>query len=207
MRVPTRRGGGDDTPSLSTASSTSAPAHHTFAPAHPERPRLARPRGRTRSPVSNGTSPAYRRQGATRASRCARRAAAARRLIIASTSRRSSARPVSRRAFGSMVWKERHLRLLDPARLNVGVEGRYGPVVGRHVVPLPALLVEPEPHSVRLPEVVLPPHPEDRAHPREAVEHHREQFAVPEPGQGARVDRREELPRLRRRENPASRPS
>ena len=35
----------------------------------------------------------------------ASRAAAARRLIIARTSRRSSARPVSRLPAGSMVWK------------------------------------------------------------------------------------------------------
>ena len=57
------------------------------------------------------------------------RAAAARRLIIASTSRRSSARPVSRRPAGSTVWKSVTFRLLKPARLDVGVEGRGRPVV------------------------------------------------------------------------------
>ena len=39
------------------------------------------------------------------------------------------------------------------------------------VVPLPALLMEPQPAPAPLPEVVLPPHPQDRAHPREAAEH------------------------------------
>ena len=39
--------------------------------------------------------------------------------------------------------EERHLRLLEPVRLDVGVESRSRPVVGRDVVPLPALLVEP----------------------------------------------------------------
>ena len=97
--------------------------------------------------------------------------------------------------------EERHLRLLEPARLDVGVEGRGRPVVGRDFVPLPALLVEPQPAPAPLPEVVLPPHPQHRAHPREAVEHHREERPVPEPGQSARVDRLEELPRLRRRED------
>ena len=68
-------------------------------------------------------------------------------------------------------------------------------------MPLPALLVEPEPPPAPLLEVVLPPHPQDRAHPREAVEHHREERPVPEPGQRARVDAVEELPRLGRRED------
>ena len=43
-------------------------------------------------------------------------------------------------------------------------------MVGRDVVTLAALLVEPEPPPALLPEVVLPPHADDRAHPREAVE-------------------------------------
>ena len=45
-------------------------------------------------------------------------------------------------------------------------------------------------------------YPQHRAHPRQAVEHHREERPVPEPGQGARVDRLEELPRLGRRVRP-----
>ena len=63
-------------------------------------------------------------------------------------------------------------------------------------MPLPALLVEPQPPPAPLLEVVLPPHPQDRAHPREAVEHHREERPVSEPGQRARVDVLEELPRF-----------
>ena len=50
-------------------------------------------------------------------------------------------------------------------------------------------------------EVVLPPHPQNRAHPREAVEHDGEQRPVPELDEGAGVDRVEELPRFRRRED------
>ena len=61
--------------------------------------------------------------------------------------------------------------------------------------------MEPEPPSAPLPEVVLPPHPQDRAHPREAVEHDGEERPVTEPGERARIDRLEELPRLRRREH------
>ena len=59
--------------------------------------------------------------------------------------------------------EERHLRLLEPAGLDVGVEGSRRTVVGRDVVPLPALLVEPQPVPAPLPEVVLPPHPQHLA--------------------------------------------
>ena len=74
-------------------------------------------------------------------------------------------------------------------------------MVGRDVVPLAALLVEPQPTAAPLPEVVLPPHPQHRAHPREAVEHDRQQRPIPEPDQGAPVDRLEELPRRGRRQD------
>ena len=75
--------------------------------------------------------------------------------------------------------KERRLRLLDPGLLDVGVEGRGCPVVRRDVVPLAALLVEPQPPPAPPPEVVPLPHPQHRAHPREAVEHDREERPVP----------------------------
>ena len=71
-------------------------------------------------------------------------AAAARCLNIAGTTRRSSAPTVSRRPVGSTLWKSAAFRLLAPGRLDVLVEERRRAVVGRHVVPLPALLVEPE---------------------------------------------------------------
>ena len=45
--------------------------------------------------------------------------------------------------------------LLEPAGLKVLIKGLGGPVVGRHVVPLPALLVEPQPPPAPLLEVVL----------------------------------------------------
>ena len=44
--------------------------------------------------------------------------------------------------------EERRLRLLEPARLDVRGEGHGRPVVGQDVVPLHALLVEPEPPAV-----------------------------------------------------------
>ena len=78
-------------------------------------------------------------------------AAAARRLIIARTTRRSSA---SRRpAAGATLLEQRRPRLLELGRLDVGVEGRRRAVVGRDVVPLPALVVEPQPPPAPLPEV------------------------------------------------------
>ena len=67
--------------------------------------------------------------------------------------------------------EERRLRLFEVGRLDVGVEGRGRPMMGRDVVPLPALLVQPQPAPGGLPEVVLPAHPEDRAHPREVTLH------------------------------------
>ena len=82
----------------------------------------------------------------------------------------------------------------SPAALEVGVEGFRRPVVSRDVVPLPALLVEPQPPPAPLLEVVLPPHPQDCAHPREAVEHHREERPVPEPGHRRRGARRRPAP-------------
>ena len=118
-------------------------------------------------------------------------AAAGRRLIIASTSRRierPARQPPRRRVDGL---EERHLRLLEPARLDVGVEGRRGPVVSRYSRVASRLLVEPEPPAAPLPEVVLPPpHPQHRTHPREAVEHHRQERPVPERGLAPRTTRR-----------------
>ena len=74
-------------------------------------------------------------------------------------------------------------------------------MVGRDVVTLAALLVEPEPPPALLPEVVLPPHADDRAHPREAVEHHRDERPVAQTRERARVDRLEEPAGFGRREH------
>ena len=90
-------------------------------------------------------------------------AAAARRLIIARTTRRCSARPVSRRPAGSTLWKSVAFGLLELGRLDVLVQCLRCPVVGRDVMPLSALLVEPEPPPAPLLEVVLPP-PSPRPH-------------------------------------------
>ena len=49
--------------------------------------------------------------------------------------------------------EERRLRLIEPGLLDVGVEGRGCPVVRRDVVPLAALLVEPQPPPAPPPEV------------------------------------------------------
>ena len=96
-------------------------------------------------------------------------AAAARRLIMTSTTHRVKDRPVSRRAAGSTPWKSAVFGSSSPAAATYSSRDRSCPVVGRDVVPLPALLVEPQPASAPLPEVVLPPHPQDRAHPREVA--------------------------------------
>ena len=59
---------------------------------------------------------------------------AVRRLIITRTTRRSSARPVSRRRGGSRLWKSAALGSASPGRLDVSVENRGRPVVSRPVV-------------------------------------------------------------------------
>ena len=43
---------------------------------------------------------------------------------------------------GVHALEERHLRLLEPGRLDVGVEAAAARVTGRNVVPLPAFFVE-----------------------------------------------------------------
>ena len=67
--------------------------------------------------------------------------------------------------------EQRRLRLLEP-HLDVLIEGNSSPVVGRDVVPPPALLGGASAIPAPLPEVVLPPHPE-------------EEGPAPEPGRGA----------------------
>ena len=97
-------------------------------------------------------------------------AAAARRLIIASTTRRPSGRPLSPPARPVDALKQRRLRVVvDAAGGQIRLDRLLGPVVRRHVVALAALLVQPQPPSSPLPEVVLTAHPHGRAHPREAV--------------------------------------
>ena len=91
--------------------------------------------------------------------------AAARRLIMARTTRRVNARPVNICPGPVHALKKRPPPVLEPRGLEVGVEGLRRPVVDRDVMPLPALLVEPEPPAAPLLEVVLPPHPQNRASP------------------------------------------
>ena len=64
-----------------------------------------------------------------------------------------------------------------------------GPVVGRHVVPPAAFLVQPQPPAQPLPELVLPPHPGGRTHPREAVDSTLSSAGRPPPGATARMNR------------------
>ena len=84
--------------------------------------------------------------------------------------------------------KQRRLRVLEAAGVEIRLDRLLGPVMGRHVVALPALLVKPQPPSSPLPEVVLATHPHRRAHPREAVDHHAQQRPVPQPDPRPRVD-------------------
>ena len=97
--------------------------------------------------------------------------------------------------------EQRRLRVLEAVGVEIRLNRLRGPVVGRHGVPLPALLAQPQPASSPLPEVVLPPHPHRRAHPRETVDHHAQQRPVPQPHHRPRVDPVEERPRLRRRQH------
>ena len=71
-------------------------------------------------------------------------AATARRLIIASTARRPSGRPL-RPPRPVHALEERRPRVLEAAGGAVRLDRLLGPVVRRHVVPLPALLVQPQP--------------------------------------------------------------
>ena len=127
-------------------------------------------------------------------------AADARRLIIASTARRTSGRPLSRPA-RSMPWNSGAFASSRSAATTVRLERLLGPVVRRHVVPLPVLLVQPQPPARPLPEVVLAPHPHRRAHPREAVHAGRSREPGPAAPPPPRVDPVEERPRLRRRQH------
>ena len=97
--------------------------------------------------------------------------------------------------------KQRRLRLLDPAGDQIRFDRRLGPVMGRHVVPLAPLLVQPQPPPSPLQEIVLTTHPHDRAHPREAVHHHAQQRPVTKTHQRPRVDPIEQRPRLGRRQH------
>ena len=97
--------------------------------------------------------------------------------------------------------EERRLRLVELGRREVVVERRGRPMVGRDIVPLAALLVQPEPPPALLPEVVLPPHRDDRAHPREAVEHHRDERPVAQARERTGIDHVEEPTGLGRREH------
>ena len=108
-------------------------------------------------------------------------AADARRLIIASTGRRTSGRPLSRPPNGPRSGtteparpQGRRLRRTPPARPSArwcaGMSCRFPPP-----------LVQPQPPARPLPEVVLTPHPHRRAHPREAVHQHAQQRPVPQP--------------------------
>ena len=74
-------------------------------------------------------------------------AAAARRLIIDSTTRRVSDRPLSR-ARPVHALKQRRLRVLDPADDQLRIHGGLGPVMGRSVMTLAALLVPPQPSAL-----------------------------------------------------------
>ena len=56
-------------------------------------------------------------------------------------------------------------------RVEIGVDGGLGEVVRRNIVPLPALLVQPDPPALPLREVVLDAHPDHRTDAAERVDH------------------------------------
>ena len=67
------------------------------------------------------------------------------------TTRRVSDRPVD------ALKTTARLRVLDPAGDQIRIHGGLGTVMGRHVVPLAALLVQPQPPPSPLQEIVLTP--------------------------------------------------
>ena len=84
--------------------------------------------------------------------------------------------------------KQRRFRVPDGGGAEIRREGVLGAMMGRHVVPLPALFVEPQPASWSLRKIVLPLHADDRAHPSEAEDHHADQRPIAEPDDRPRVD-------------------
>ena len=90
--------------------------------------------------------------------------------------------------------KQWHLRVLDGGRVEIRRERVLGPVMGRHVVPLPAFLMEAQPPPRPLRKIVLPLHADDRAHPGEAEDHHADQRAVAQPNQRPRGRRPPDSP-------------
>jgi hypothetical protein len=95
--------------------------------------------------------------------------------------------------------KERHLRVGQPAGLQVRVHVSLREMVRRHVVALAALLVQPEPAAPPLGEVVAAPHSDDGADTAEAVDHHADECPVAEPDERADVDAVEQDTGLDRR--------
>ena len=82
-------------------------------------------------------------------------AAVARRLIIARTTRRSSARPVSRRLAGSTLWNRTACGSSSPAASRYSARAAAARWWAGTSCRRPRLLLEPEPPPVPLPEVVL----------------------------------------------------
>ncbi len=85
--------------------------------------------------------------------------------------------------------------------LLVGVEIFLRLVMRRHLVPLAALLVQPQPGAPALAVIVPDLHPGHRADAGKAVDHHGDDRAVAEPDNVAGLDASEQLARLLNRED------
>jgi hypothetical protein len=84
----------------------------------------------------------------------------------------------------------------DPGGTNVLVEVGLELVVGRHLVPLSALLVESEPPALAFGVVVVDAHADHGADPGERVGHDGDQRAVAQTYHAGRIHALEELARL-----------
>jgi hypothetical protein len=86
--------------------------------------------------------------------------------------------------------------LADAGGRNVLLKVAVEIVVGRHLVFLAALLVQPDPAPAPLHKEVFDPHGDRRAHARKGVDHQTDQSAIAQTGKGSGVDRVEQGPRL-----------
>ena len=120
--------------------------------------------------------------------------ALARRLIIRRASLGSIGRSVS---FCVLPAAERKsgafLVAGDAGRFDIGVQVGVGVVVGGHLVPLAALLVQAEPGPAAFQVIILDPHAEGGADAGEGIDHDADQGPVAQADQRGGVDAVEEL--------------
>ena len=83
-----------------------------------------------------------------------------------------------------------------PAASDIGVEVGFQVVMRRHLMPLAAFLMQPDPPALALGVVVLDAHGDDGADAGKGEGHHGDQRPVAQPDHGRRVDAVQQLARL-----------